>query len=71
MHQTIAGMSIGPPHIQSRLRQMFHEPPPQAATQLRSVLASTLAIVEARFPQLDPKHTSWAHYGLEQATQGV
>jgi len=60
----LAGMPIGPKQIAPRLRQMFHEPPLDAASQLHNVLAETLAIVEAQYPQVD---TAFAHYGLDQA----
>ncbi len=63
MYHTLAGMPIGPRQIASRLRQMFHEPPLGAATQLHDVLAETLAIVEAQYPQVD---TAFARYGLDQ-----
>lgn len=63
MYHSLVGMPTGPRQIAARLRQMFHEPPLRAATQLHAVLAETLAIVEAHYPQVD---TAFAHYGLDQ-----
>ena len=69
MYQTLDRLPVDPPQLVPRLRQMFHAPPSQAAAQLRDVLAETLVIAEARFPDLDPKHAVWARYGLEQVTR--
>lgn len=66
LYQRLAELPIGPPQLAPRLRQMFREPPLRAAAQLHDVLLETLAIVEARYPQLDPAHTARARYGLAQ-----
>ncbi len=42
---------------------MFNEPPLSATSQLHDVLAGTLSIVEAEYPQID---TAFVHYGLDQ-----
>ena len=60
MYHVLAGMQIGPRQIAPRLRQMFYELPLDAATHLHDVLAETLSIVEAKYPQVD---TAFARYG--------
>jgi hypothetical protein len=64
MYQRLSELAIGPNEIGARLRGMFHEPPLRAANQLHDVLAETLAIAEARYPQVD---TVFARFGLHQA----
>lgn len=63
MYPALRQMSHTPPQIAARLHAMFHAPPIQATDQLRMVLAETLDLVEATYPQID---TVQARYGLDQ-----
>lgn len=66
MYPTLRRMSNTPIQLDARLQSMFHEPPIQAAAQLRAVLSETLDMVERAYPQLD---TAYARYGLDQEPQ--
>lgn len=66
MYPVLASLPIAPTQIAQRLQQMCHESPLEATAHLREVLAETLDLVEARYPQLD---TAYAHFGLEQIPQ--
>jgi predicted nucleotidyltransferase len=66
IYPTLAVLPVSPAQIVERLQHMFHQPPVEAAAHLREVLAETVAIVEARYPQID---TAYARYGLAQAPQ--
>ena len=63
IYPALRRMQHTPPEIATRLHAMFHEPPIQAAKHLRTVLAETLDIVEATYPQI---YTAYARYGLDQ-----
>ena len=63
LYPTLERLPIAPTQGAARLRQMFQEPPPAAARQLRNVLTETLALVEAHYPDLD---TASVHDGLDQ-----
>lgn len=66
IYPSLASLPIGPERVGARLERMYHQPPIGAAARMREVLAETLAIVEARYPQLD---TAYPRYGLDQAAQ--
>jgi hypothetical protein len=55
--------ALAPTRIESRLRQMYYEPPLHAATQLYSVLTEILSMIEENYPQID---TVFTQYGLDQ-----
>ncbi|GGH87929.1 putative nucleotidyltransferase [Pullulanibacillus pueri] len=63
LYKRLADLPLVPEQLEARLKQMFREPPIDAAVHLHSVLTETLALVEERFPKLD---TTFAHYGLDQ-----
>lgn len=63
MYPAMRQMVHTPPQIAPRLHAMFDEPPIHAVDHLRAVLAETLDLVEATYPQID---TVQARYGLEQ-----
>ena len=66
LYRRLDELPIAPTASGERLRQMFHTSPPVALTQLRAVLLETLALVEQRFPQLDPDVLVWTRQGMAQ-----
>jgi hypothetical protein len=68
MFKRMATLPLVPANVESRLRQMFYEPPLRAASQLHSVLEETLDIIEKKYPQID---LEFARYGLNQAQPKV
>ena len=66
IYQVLNRLPIVPEQVGARLEHMYHQPPIEAAASLREVLAETLALVEARYPQLD---TAYPRYGLDQPAQ--
>ena len=68
MYPVLDELPVAPTQIAHRLQQMCHEPPLEVTTHLRDVLAETLALVQAHYPQLD---TSYARFGLEQIPQAT
>lgn len=67
MYPALRQMARTPRQVAARLHAMFDEPPIHAA-HLRAVLAETLDLVEAAYPQID---TAYARYGLDPGRAGL
>ena len=66
MYPIMETFAVSPKNLTARLRRMFEVPPLEAAGQLQTLLAETLAIMEEHYPQID---TAFARYSLDQAPQ--